>query len=337
MTNPLTGFPPQPRSDLMARMIADLRARADTARQEAVTGRLADPAGSRGGRIADALGIERMLATTAQYREIIDLAATRAGITQSSLAALRDIAVDLQSRGQAALDTPLAAARQAVSAEARAALGAAVSALNASFAGRSLFAGDGGPGAVASAGVVFSAALAVLEAAPTGGAAYADLAVAFTAPGALFDTTLYTGGTGDAPAAEVAPGERLALSARADELPVRRLLRDLAALAAAFDPGNAIAADARDEIARNAIDGLRNDIEGLTAISARIGTGEARMAEAKAGHAAAETSLTLSLNKLTGRDQAEAAIALRTLESQLETSFIATARLSNLSLANFLR
>ncbi len=337
MTFPLTGFPAQPRSDLMARLIADLRTRADTARQEAVTGRLADPAGALGGRVAEALGLEQALAATAQYREIIDLAETRAGITQASLAALRGIAVDLQGRGQTALDTPLAAARQAVSAEARAALGAAVSALNASFGGRSLFAGDGGPGAVVAAESVFSASLAILEAGPTGGGAYANLTVEFTVAGALYDTSLYTGGVGDAPAAEVAQGERLSLSARADEVPVRHLLRDLAALAAAFDPGNAIAADAREEIARQAIDGLRGNVEGLTGIAARIGAAQARMAEAKAGHLAAETSLTVALNKLTGRDQSEAAIELTALETQLETSYIATARIASLSLANFLR
>lgn len=337
MTFPLTGFPPQPRPDLMARLIADLRDRADAARTEAVTGRRADPAHALGGRIGEALEIERALAEAGQFREIIDLAGARAGVTQTALEALRGLAVDLAASGQTALDTSLSPARMAVSASARVALGSAVSALNSSFGGRSLFAGDGGGGAVAPAELFLSASVTILEAGPTAGAAYASLTVAFTAAGDLFDTSLYTGGTGDAPATEVAKGERIALSARADEAPMRHLLRDLAALATAFDPENAIPADAREGIATRAIAGLRDNLDALNGIAARIGAAEERMASAKARHMAAEVTLALAYNGLTGRDQYEAATELTALEAQLETSYITTARLANLSLASYLR
>ena len=45
------GFPAQPRSDLMSRLISQLRSSSDTTRQEAVTGLSADPAKALGGRI----------------------------------------------------------------------------------------------------------------------------------------------------------------------------------------------------------------------------------------------------------------------------------------------
>ena len=51
MPLPAIGFPAQPRHDLMSRLISQIRGRADTARQEAVTGLLADPAAARGGKV----------------------------------------------------------------------------------------------------------------------------------------------------------------------------------------------------------------------------------------------------------------------------------------------
>lgn len=333
-----TGFPPQPRQHLMARLVAELRARADTAREEAVTGRLADPARAAGGRVAEILALEQALGETAQHREIIDLAAARAAAIQGSLGALRELAVDIATGGQTALESHLDAAHPPVSVAARQALEAAVSALNVSFGGRALFAGNAGDGnAVAGAADIMAAALPRIEAAPTAGQAYADLDVAFTAAGGLYDATVYVGGSGDAPASEVAPGERLAYAARADEPAVRALLRDLVALAAAFDPANAIPEAERRGLAERAIAGLRGNVEGLAAISARVGSAEKRLAAVGARHQAAEAGLTVAHRQLAGRDQFEAASELGGIEAQLETAYLTTARLARLSLANFLR
>jgi hypothetical protein len=61
------------------------------------------------------------------------------------------------------------------------------------------------------------------------------------------------------------------------------------------------------------------------------------MDQVKTRHQASEAALTLAYTRLAGRDQFEAATELTQLEAQLETTFLATARLANLSLANFLR
>lgn len=337
MPQPAYGFPAQPRQDMLRRLTADLRRDADTARQEAVTGRLADPARARGGRVSELAGIERALATLAQHGEILDLAESRAAVIQGSLDALRNLAVDLHADGTTALAANGGVVSGTVSAAARQALGAAVSALNASSAGRGLFSGDAGGGAIASADAVFAASLAALEAGPTSGAGYANLTVEFTAAGGLFDTAFYTGGRGDAPASEIAEGERIAFAPRANAAPFRTLLRDLAALAAAFDPASAIAEDERRGLAERAVDGLRNVVGDLAALSGRTGIAEERMAVVRARHNASSAALTRAYNALAGRDQFEAAAELTELEAQLETAYLTTARLSNLSLAAFLR
>lgn len=338
MTLSAIGFPAQPRHDLMSRLISQIRGRADTARQETVTGLLADPAAALGGKVSELLGLEQSLAEIAQYREIIGLAESRANVIQSTLDVLRNLAVDLPVSGQTALDANIGAAGVAISAAARQALGAAISTLNVSFGGRRLFAGDAGDTqAVAALEVFMTASVPILEAGPTAGAAYANLSVQFSAAGGLFETTFYTGGSGDAPATEVARGERLGFAPRADEAPVRALLRDLATLAAAFDPDNAIPEGDRRGLAELAIAGLRNNVAALTGMAGRVGAAEERMATIMTRHQASEAALNLAYIKLAGRDQFEAAAELTQLEAQLQITYLATARLANLSLVNFLR
>ena len=68
----------------------------------------------------------------------------------------------------------------------------------------------------------------------------------------------------------------------------------------------------------------------------RIGAAEERIANLKARNTATEASLTITFNNIAGADQLNAAIELTELERQLETAFATTARMSNLSLVNFL-
>lgn len=338
MTFSPIGFPAQPRNDLLARLVGQLRGQSDTARQEVVTGLRADPAGALNGKVSELLGVDQSLAEIAQYREIIGLASARAAVTQNTLDVLRDFANELSVSGQTALESNLSTAGEAVSVAARQALGAAISALNVSFGGRRLFAGDAGDSpAVTSAEVFMATSVTILEAGPTAGAAYANLTVGFTTVGGLYDSSLYTGGSGDAPATEVANGERLAYAQRADAAPIRALLRDLVTLAAAFDPGNAIPDDDRRAMAGQAIAGMRNNVSGLIGMAGEVGAAEERMTTVAARNQASEVGLTLAYMSLAGRDQFEAATELTNLETQLETTFLATARLSNLSLVNFLR
>ncbi|HUS52901.1 MAG TPA: hypothetical protein VMY41_02720 [Thermohalobaculum sp.] len=338
MTFSPIGFPAQPRNDLLSRLVGQLRNQSDIARQEVVTGLRADPARTLNGKVSELLGVEQSLAEIAQYREIIGLASARAAVTQNSLNVLRELADDLSVNGQIALDANLTNASEAASASARQALGAAISALNVSFGGRRLFAGDAGDSpAVASAEDFMAASVPILEAGPTAGAAYANLTVDFTTGGGLFDTSLYGGGTGNAPASEVARGERLEFAQRADAAPIRALLRDLVTLATAFDPFNSIPEADRRALAGQAIAGLRNNVSALVGMASNVGAAEERMATVAARNQASELGLTLAHLSLAGRDQFEAAAELTNLETQLETTYLATARLSNLSLANFLR
>ena len=123
---------------------------------------------------------------------------------------------------------------------------------------------------------------------------------------------------------------------KANEPPLRAVLFNLVVLAAAHDPNNAIPTSERRPLADLASAGLRTAVAQVINIQGRLGTAEARIATAKARNIASEASLTVRFNDLAGADTFDAALTLTELDNQLETSFLTTARLSNLSLANFI-
>lgn len=332
------GFPPQPRQASLARQITELRSRISQTTREAVTGRLGDPAASRNGKIADLFAMQARLDRLGQYREMIDLSANRAALTQASLDQIRELAVATTASAQTALAANSKVPLGTVSLAARQNLAATVSALNASFAGRNLFSGDATDrGALLDSDSLRAQTDPLISGAADAATAYAALDTAFTSAGGLFETTLYTGGSGDAPAAEIADGERIAFAVRADDARLRPVLRDLVALSAAFDPTVMLPEPERAKLAELALDGLRNGVEGLAGLSAEVGTAEQRIDTVKTRNAAEDAALTISYNRVAGRDQAEAIAELKSLQGQLESLFITTTRIANLSLTQFLR
>lgn len=332
------GFPARHSGALLRDLLTELKARADIAREEAVTGRRADLAGATGGRVAETIGIERALAEIGSYREAGRLAAARATTTQTVIDGLRASVDGLVNDTQVALETGTRQALETASDMAKAALDQAVARLSTTLGGRSLFSGDAGDRApLVDAEAIFAALRPLVDGAPDAATAQAALAAAFDTPGGLFETVLYTGGTGDAPDTEIAPGERVDYQARADEPAIRDLLRGIATIALAQDAGVALPPEARETLAANAVSDLRAAAVPLNGLAARIGTAEERIATLEAERNAEEAALTAAYNDRVGADQLTAAATLSEIEGQLETLFLTTARLSALSLANFLR
>ncbi len=331
------GFPAQPRNNNMSVLIAALRDRSDSSRVESVTGRFADVTSELDGNVNELMQIEKALGDLNDFSEAITLAETRSTVMQESLSRVRAVAqlladtTDLLSTNGTTQDF------EAVSSQAREELGSIVSALNVQFAGRPLFSGDDGNGsAIVDENSIFSLAVPFLEAGASASAGYTDLLSEFTSAGGTFDTTIYQGGAGDAPPAIVAPGESVDYGVKADEAALRSVLANVAALGAAFDTSNAISDPQRRQLAELASAGLRTDVSQIIGTEGRLGAAENRIATIKARNTASEASLTIAFNNLAGADQLNAAIELTELERQLETAFATTARMSNLSLVNFL-
>lgn len=345
------GFPPQSAQARFERLTSELRARAETAREEAVTGRMADIATGRRGAVAEVVGIEKRLGDLERYQEAIALAQGRAGVAQTTLSGLVDGAVTLANDTQRALQDSAAVSLATVSSVARDTLGTMIGQLNASFAGRPLFGGDagGGPAVLPAQAILDGVGQIVADgvaAADDAGTILAAIDRAFFDPGDPDYLDPYRGGAGDAPALEAAPGERIAYHARGDERAILETVRNVATVAAALDPatpvatGRALASlalEGGEPVPGTPLSGLRDVIDPLNRISARIGSAEARIETVRVRNTAEETRLAAVYNDLTGRDRLEAAGRMQAVEGQLETLFLTTSRLSRLNLAAFLR
>ena len=145
---------------------------------------------------------------------------------------------------------------------------------------------------------------------------------------------VYQGGAGNAPRVEVSEGEVVSYSAKADEQGVRDLLRSLSSLVIAAENGQSTD---RDTILNTASIKLIEAGNAITEIEGRIGGAQERMQLALTTLDAENTALGLAYNARVSRDPFETAVRLQQLESQLESAFVLSARISQLTLVNFLR
>ena len=334
---PEFGFPTQHRNHSMSLLIGALRERSDAARVESVTARFEDVTAELGGNVSELMQIEKSISDLKGYAETITLAEARADVTQKSLSRIREVAQALADNTDLLSTNGSTNDFENLSAQAREEFGSIVSALNVHFGGRALFSGDDSSGiAVLDQDATFALGVPFLEGATSVTVAYNNIISEFTTAGATYDTAIYQGGSGDAPPALVAAGESVSYSVKADEAPLRTVMANVIARGAAFDQTNAIPDDQRNELASLASAGLRSDISGIIATEGRVGAAEGRIATVKARNIASDASLTVAFNNLAGADQLNAAIEITELERQLETAFATTARMSNLSLVNFL-
>ncbi len=238
---PEFGFPAQPQMSRMSRLIANMRTTGDDAQIAAVTGRPADLATHLDGRVNEAVLIGKGLADLQGYNEAIALSEARAGVMQQSMSQLVDLGQDLTSSVDKLLTNGTDSNFQTVSADGQAMLGSLVSALNVQFAGRSLFAGDEGTtNAIADAADILTLSVPIMEAETTASDAYTALETTYMTAAALFDTSIYLGGAGDPPRTEIAQGEVVDYSVKADEDAFKRLIFNTVVIGAAYDPNNSL-------------------------------------------------------------------------------------------------
>lgn len=329
------GFPTLLQYSRLASSTASLKARADQARTEVVTGRIADLKSELGAKIGDAHLLKKTIDDVRARQD----AATRAlGRAQSAQIALNRATEGVETIGANIIDALGQGNEASISIAATQAslqLEAAISAFNTRYEGRSLFAGDGAnQAALADSETLLNDVRAIFAGAADNAQLQVDLDAYFNDPAGGFATTIYTGGAGDAARTEISDGELVNYSAKADEQPVRDLLRHLATVVVAHE--NTGFAD-RDAALETAGGGLIEASGSVIGVRARIGAAEERIAAADERLEAEATALGLTYNEHTARDPYDAATMLKQIEAQLEASYLVTSRMSALSLANYLR
>ena len=303
---------------------------------ELTTGRVADIAARVSGDLVPLSAIDASLARLNGYRAVTAEAGLFAGSMQTALGVVDEVASDLSRTLLAAASSSTQALIDAAGTEARSRLETAMSALNTRVGDRCLFAGTAtnGPAIVPAETMMLA-----LDAAIIGAATAQDIEVAvsawFNVP-AGFAATAYTGNVALA-RVNIAPGEEAALDITATDPAIRATLKGLA-LAALLGRGALAGQPAeRQSLANRAGLSLLESQTDRTYLAARIGTAQAQIDAAASRNAAESTSLQIARADITAADPFETASKLQETQQQLEKIYAITARITRLSLMDYLR
>lgn len=322
-------------TNVLARQGADLRGQVQRAAQEVATGRHTDLGQVLRGDVAPLLAIDASLARLAAYRTNTTDAAFQTAAQQAAIAGLSHLASGISTTLLGARNYSTPAQIDTLAADAKGRLASAIGLLNTQAAGRAVFSGvatDTLP--LGSVEDLLTTLQTAASGATTAGQVSAAVTTWFSDP--LGFGLFYQGGDPLA-AAPVAPGETADLSTTAMDQALRETLSGFA-MAALLDRG-VLAGDAveRGRLAQLAGQQLTATADARTTLQARIGTQEARIETARTRNAAEETSLGILRSDISSVDPYEAATRLETVRAQLESLYLVTARVSRLSLTEYLR
>ncbi|MEM5518860.1 flagellin [Henriciella sp. AS95] len=308
--------------------VTDLKARMQSVSTEAVTGRVSDVTKHLNGRIGSAMLGQKALDDLATEKSQLHLRASRLDVVQNSLEKIQSGMDGLSARMLDAVGFSSEVDLVNVTRDAELELGNMLSRLNARHGERYLFAGDATSTPPFAGADQLIADIEALAGAATDAADFeAQLDAYFTDPAGGWQQTIYRG-TATASDSE---------AKTAIDPAITELARGLAVMAIS-GPGGAIDAIPDADTARmTAANTLAAGQTALTNMRADVGIDQRRLSDRLSDLDREKTILTETFNQMTARDQYDAAAELKVLEANLETSYALTARLSNLSLMNFLR
>lgn len=307
---------------------------------EMTSGTKADLADAVSGDFRALSGIDRSLGALDAYRtataEAALLAATVQSVLDTTATILSDIAPGLISAGTNASTTMV----DTTALDARQKFDAVVGALNTRVADRYLLSGAATDQKPVAGSQEILDALAPVIAGQVTAQGVADAVTAFfdaPAGGGGYLDTIYGGSAAVLADFRIGPQDQVGFDLTAADPAIRDTLKALALGALVADgalPGDRVG---RALLLRRSGEGLIAAGDGLTALQARVGVTEARIESAATRNAAEGSALAIARTGIVAADPFETATALEAVQTQIETLYSLTARLSRLSLADFLR
>lgn len=321
---------------LLSRQGAALRADLTRRTTELSTGQHADLGRAVQGDFSALAAIDQSLARIRGYAANTSEADLFTQTVQTALGIVSDGAAEVAASVLRGAGPANAAGLAAAATDAGRIFGTAVAALNTRFSERAVFSGVNAEtqplpdpdtllsaleGAIAGAGAVtvpdIQAAIDGWFADPLG-----------------FDAQ-YAGGAGRE-GVPVAPGEEADISVTALDPAIKATLKDMATVALLGRGLLTGQHDNRAALARAAGEGLLSSGEARSHLMARVGTVQAQVAAAQARNGAEESALSIARAAIVTADPYEAATRLEELRTQLESLYLVTARVSRLSLADYI-
>ena len=306
--------------------------------EEVATGRTADVAARLSGEYSYLADIERNLGRLQGYRTSASEAGTFAAGMQAALGRVQDIGSELSIRLIESAGSGIATVTAAVARDALDSLDRIVSALNTQIGGRSLFAGN----ATATAPLVSAEVLRAEMVAAAAGQTTAEgvqtaLDTWFDTASGGFQSLAYTGANSGLDPFHLGPHETVDLDLTAGSPVIRSILKQLGLAAIAADQSFPLSADVRADLMRRSAEGLIAVQDDLTGLRADLGFAEARIEDSKVRQEVEASSLEIARNALVGVDPFDVATRLTDAQQRLESLYAVTARLSRLTLSDFLR
>jgi flagellar hook-associated protein 3 FlgL len=308
--------------------VTRLRERIDTTSEEAVTGQYKDLTAHLSGRIGQAMLSQKAIDDVANERTQLTLKASRLDIIQQSLTAVDDNIGQLGVRMKAALGSEDYTAREAVVRDAQAALASTFSTLNTRHGERYLFSGDATNTKPFADVDSFLDDVRSMAASATDATDFAtQMDAYFNTSGSGWQANIYSGTSDTSDPASVTGTDPA----------ITKTVWGLAVLALAGSDETLSLLNGNSDALIQAADTLAEGQAALTNVRAERGIIQVQIESSKDALDLEETVLTQSFNQMTARDQYEAASELKQLETGLEAAYTLTARLSNLSLLNYMR
>ena len=321
----------------LQRRNAELRGQLNRLTEELSSGRTSDVSKATSGNLSPLAGIERSLSLVSAYDTSANVAATALSITNSALGTLRQTTDNLGAEILAATSLGDASLRQSISGGANA-FEAALSALSARSGETYLFSGT------ATSQAPFLPAADILQELETATAGLTDAADFYAAvddwfmlPGGGYETLGYLGGDAPVSGVSVSATEAVKLDLTAQDPALRATLRDLSVVALLDRDAFAGDEDQSRILSETMAAGLISGAGSLIQAEARQGAIAARVDQAQSQNASERFAFQDARNSVVGIDLFDTATQLEDAQTRLESLYLLTARMSRLSLTEYLR
>ena len=305
--------------------------------QELTTGKTSDLGAATGGDLGNYSGIETAIHSLSAHKVSANEASLFMETVQRSLEMIQDTTTELGPALLVAGTSEDATQIQSTATDARERFATVVSVLNTRIADRSLFAGtEIGNQAIVDSETMLADLQTAIAAETTAAGVTAVVEAWFDDVGGGFETSGYVGGTDDLAAFRIGPNETVSLSLRADDQSLRDVMKGYAIAALVADGALTGQLEERASLLSDAGTRLLTSDYGLAELRAGVGSVEARIDTAKARNGAETSALEIARAKIIEVDPYKTATDLQSAEAQLQTLYTITARLSRLSLAEYL-
>lgn len=333
---PLISIGDLAQSFVLRRHNAELKSDITRLTQEMTTGLHSDPARHLSGDVSALVGVDSALSRLGAYARTTSDLAFATGAMQTALGAVQDLTSDLVPSLLAVTSIGNTGSMTTVSREAKQAFGTVISLYNTRLGDRALFSGDQ---TATTPLIPADQMLQQMMTLASGALTVQDVETAldgWLASPTGFLATAYQGGAAiaDVP---ISPGQSVTVGITAADPTVRETLKGLG-MAALLQQGLFSGDPAQQSaLIRRSGEVLASGQNNRALMAGELGTVEGLIADAQSRNSTEQSALQIARLSLVSIDPYDAAARLQEAQGQLETLYTLTARLSRLSLVDFLR